>query len=85
MRDVARKEVTEMSEDYFIRKADAARRFGVRVRTLERWEGLGFFPRRVQIGPGAVGYRASELEKFAESRQYAERRKSEGAAAPEAA
>jgi predicted DNA-binding transcriptional regulator AlpA len=66
-----------MSEDYFVRKAEAARRFGVRVRTLERWEGLGFFPRRVQIGPGAVGYRGSDLEKFAESRQYAERPKSD--------
>lgn len=62
-----------MSEDYFVRKPKAAGRFGVTVRTLERWEKLGFFPRRVQIGPGAVGYRASELEKFAESRKYAER------------
>jgi predicted DNA-binding transcriptional regulator AlpA len=70
-----------MSEDYFIRKAEAARRFGVRVRTLERWEELGLFPRRVQIGPGAVGYRASELEKFAESRELAERRKSNAVAA----
>ena len=69
-----------MSEDYFVRKAEAAKRFGLRIRTLERWEELGFFPRRVQIGPSAVGYRASELEKFAESRQYAERRKSEAAA-----
>jgi predicted DNA-binding transcriptional regulator AlpA len=62
-----------MSEDYFVRKAEAARKFGVRIRTLERWEQIGYFPRRVQIGPGAVGYRASELEKFAESRKYAER------------
>jgi predicted DNA-binding transcriptional regulator AlpA len=85
MRARARKEVTEMVEDYFVRKAEAARRFGVQIRTLERWEGLGFFPRRVQIGPGAVGYRASELELFAKSRQYADRRKSEAASAPEAA
>ena len=33
-----------MSENYFVRKAEAAKRFGVRVRTLERWEELGFFP-----------------------------------------
>jgi predicted DNA-binding transcriptional regulator AlpA len=74
-----------MSEDYFVRKAEAARRFGVRVRTLERWEELGLFPRRVQIGPGAVGYRASELETFAKSRQLAERHKSSEPVAPEAA
>ena len=74
-----------MAEDYFVRKAEAAKRFGVRIRTLERWEELGFFPRRVRIGPGAVGYRSSELEKFAESRQYAERRQRSAAVTPEAA
>lgn len=72
-----------MSEDYFIRKAEVAKRFGVRPRTIERWEALGLFPRRRQIGPGAVGYLASELQKFAESRQVADRRKSNSA--PQAA
>jgi predicted DNA-binding transcriptional regulator AlpA len=67
--------------EVFIRKAEAARRFGVQIRTLERWEKAGLFPRRVQIGPLAVGYRASELQKFAESRQYPNQR----AASPEAA
>jgi predicted DNA-binding transcriptional regulator AlpA len=57
--------------EVFIRKAEAARRFGVQIRTIERWEAAGLFPRRVQIGPSAVGYRASELQKFAESREYA--------------
>jgi predicted DNA-binding transcriptional regulator AlpA len=71
--------------EVFIRKAEAARRFGVQIRTLERWEQAGIFPRRVQIGPLVVGYRASELQKFAESRQYANRRKSEAASSPEAA
>ena len=65
-----------MSE-MFVRKAEAAKRFGVRVRTLERWEALGIFPRRLQIGPGVVGYRASELEKFAESRQHTSKRERE--------
>lgn len=74
-----------MAEDYFVRKAEAARRFGVRVRTLERWEELGLFPRRVRIGPGAVGYRVVELEKFAESRQYANGRGPSIAPTPEAA
>lgn len=71
--------------EVFIRKAEAARRFGVQIRTLERWEQAGIFPRRVQIGPLAVGYRASELQKFAESRQYAERRQPSAAVTPEAA
>jgi predicted DNA-binding transcriptional regulator AlpA len=74
-----------MAEDYFVRKAEAAKRFGVRIRTLERWEELGLFPRRVQIGPGAVGYRASELETFAESRRYTDRHKSDTPTAPEVA
>ena len=70
--------------EVFVRKAEAARRFGVQIRTLERWERAGIFPRRVQIGPLAVGYRASELREFAESRQLANCRKA-AAAAPEAA
>jgi predicted DNA-binding transcriptional regulator AlpA len=63
-----------MSEqaEIFVRKAEAARRFGVQIRTIERWEKAGMFPRRVQLGPLVVAYRASELQKFAESRQYAD-------------
>jgi predicted DNA-binding transcriptional regulator AlpA len=72
-----------MSE-IFVRKAEAAKRFGVRVRTLERWEELGLFPRRVQIGPGAVGYKASDLDQFAESRQTVQRREPDKASAQEA-
>lgn len=72
-------------DEVFIRKAEAARRFGVQIRTLERWEKAGLFPRRVQIGPLAVGYRAAELKQFAESRRLALRRKSDTASAPEAA
>jgi len=71
--------------EVFVRKAEAARRFGVQIRTLERWERAGIFPRRVQIGPLAVGYRASELREFAESRQLASHRKSDAATTPEAA
>jgi predicted DNA-binding transcriptional regulator AlpA len=55
--------------EVFVRKAEAARRFGVQIRTLERWEKAGLFPRRVQIGPLVVAYRASELKAFAESRR----------------
>lgn len=54
--------------EFFIRKKEAARRFGVQIRTLERWGKAGLFPRRVQIGPLAVGYRASDLEEFAKNR-----------------
>jgi predicted DNA-binding transcriptional regulator AlpA len=72
-------------DEVFVRKGEAARRLGVTIRTLERWERAGLFPRRVQLGPLAVAYRASDLQKFAESRQLAERRKSNAASAPEAA
>ena len=71
--------------EVFIRKRHAARMFGVQVRTLERWERAGIFPRRVQIGPLAVGYRASDLARFAESRRYIARRKSDAALTTEAA
>jgi len=71
--------MTTDDREVFVRKAETARRFGVTTRTLERWELAGAFPRRVQIGPLAVGYRASELQEFAESRQYADRHKSEAA------
>jgi predicted DNA-binding transcriptional regulator AlpA len=57
--------------EVFVRKAEAARRFGVQIRTLERWEKAGLFPRRVRLGPLVVAYRADELLKFAETRQYA--------------
>jgi len=72
-------------DEVFVRKAEAARRFGVTVRTLERWELAGIFPRRVQLGPFAVGYRAAELKQFAESRQLAQRRKADTDSTPEAA
>jgi predicted DNA-binding transcriptional regulator AlpA len=68
-------------DELFIRKAEAARRLGVTIRTLERWERAGLFPRRVQLGPLAVAYRASDLQKFVESRQLAERPNSDAAAA----
>lgn len=69
--------------EVFVRKSEAARRFGVTIRTIERWERDGNFPRRVKLGPLVVAYRASELQKFAESRQYADQRRC--AAPPEAA
>jgi predicted DNA-binding transcriptional regulator AlpA len=72
-------------DEVFIRKSEAARRLGVTIRTLERWERAGLFPRRIQLGPQAVAYRASDLQQFAESRQLAERSKSNPATAPEAA
>jgi len=72
-------------DEIFVRKGEVARRFGVTIRTLERWERAGLFPRRVQIGPLVVAYRASDLREFAESRQLANRRKSDVESAPEAA
>jgi predicted DNA-binding transcriptional regulator AlpA len=70
--------------EIFVRKADVARRFGVQIRTIERWEKAGLFPRRVRLGPLVVAYRATELQKFAESRQYADQHQA-AADAPAAA
>lgn len=58
----------------FLRKSVVAARFGVTVRTLERWEREGRFPARVQIGPGTVGYREAEVAEFEASRPLASRR-----------
>jgi predicted DNA-binding transcriptional regulator AlpA len=69
--------------DYFIRPAGAAKRFGVEVRTIQRWEAAGRFPRRVQIGPLAVAYRSSELDEFAKTLPHAIQRKSATASATE--
>jgi predicted DNA-binding transcriptional regulator AlpA len=62
-------------DEVFIRKGEAARRLGVTVRTLERWTKAGCFPKLVQLGPLAVAYRATDLLKFAESRQFVESRR----------
>ena len=58
----------------FLRKSEVARRLGVTIRTLERWERDGRFPSRVQIGPGTVGYREAEVTEFEASRPLANRR-----------
>jgi predicted DNA-binding transcriptional regulator AlpA len=58
----------------FLRKSEVARRLGVTIRTLERWERDGRLPARVQIGPGTVGYRETEVIEFEASRPLASQR-----------
>jgi predicted DNA-binding transcriptional regulator AlpA len=44
-------------------------RVGVHRRTLRRWEARGLFPRRVVIGPNAVGYFTHEVDEWIASRE----------------
>lgn len=39
-------------------------RYGVSVSTLYDWMAKGLFPRPVQLGPRAVGWRIADLERW---------------------
>ncbi len=42
---------------------------GLSAATIYRWIEQGTFPRPVQLGPNSVGWRASEVEAWIESRE----------------
>lgn len=41
---------------------------GVSKRTIYRWVGTGLFPRPIPLGPGAVGWRQSDIARWREER-----------------
>ena len=53
-----------MSQAQIVRRKEAARRVGVSLRTLDRWEAASNFPKRVQLGPRAVGYSEAAVEQW---------------------
>lgn len=60
--------------DRIIRRPELCRILGVSAATLWRLEERGELPPRRQIGPGSVGWLASEIDEFLTSRQPVERR-----------
>lgn len=50
-------------------KADVARRYGISVRTLERWARKGIGPKPIRRGPRLIRYDASEVEAWRERKE----------------
>jgi len=50
-----------MSETVILRPREVARRLGVSMATLYRWSAAGHLPRPLKVGPGASGWRESEI------------------------
>ena len=58
-----------IDNDIYLRKPEVRKAAGgVSDITLDRWEADGKFPRRRQIGPGIVGWLASEIAEWQKSR-----------------
>ena len=62
-RAAARKGTTMEMSEMVVSKADAAKRLGVSIKQFNIWEAQGVLPHPVQISPGVVGYRVSDLDK----------------------
>ena len=58
--------------DSFLPPAQVAKLIGVHVRTLRRWERAGHFPRRRSLAQHRVGYLASEVRRWIETRPGAD-------------
>ena len=56
-----------MSPDPLYRPAKAAEHLGVSRATLYRYEKSGRLPHRLVLGPGASGWRLSDLELYLDS------------------
>lgn len=50
-----------MDSELILRRNETARRVGVSLRTLDRWELTSDFPKKVSLGPRAVGYPAAAI------------------------
>jgi len=56
--------------DHYIRLNEARKIAGnISRTTLKRWEQADLFPKARQIGPNSVGYLASEIQEWVESRE----------------
>lgn len=57
----------------FLRLPQVIQLLGVTESTIYRWEREGSFPKRVKIGPRAVGWPEKEVERWLEDRAAARR------------
>ena len=66
-------EVFELTENRkYWRKKQVTREVGVTYSTIWRWEQLGLFPKRRQLGPGTVAWVADEVIDWLENRPVVE-------------
>ncbi|MCY4508395.1 MAG: AlpA family phage regulatory protein [Acidobacteria bacterium] len=56
-------------EQVILRQGEVTRVTGVPKGTIYRWIEKGTFPRPVRLGPRAVGWRRTDIEKWAAERQ----------------
>ena len=57
--------------DPVLRPAQAAEALGIARSTLTRWRQRDDFPKALTLGPGAVGFRRSDIENWLASRPEA--------------
>lgn len=55
----------------YLTEQQVADTYHVGIRTLQRWRSTGEGPSFVRLGPRRVGYRLSDIEKWAADRTYA--------------
>jgi len=60
-----------MNVDRCVRERERRAITGVAPVTWWRWERAGLVPRRVRLGPKAVGWKMSQLQEWLQSRESA--------------
>lgn len=60
-----------MNARTILRPTEVERRLGVSASTLKRWAQAGFGPKRLKIGPRAVGYDATAVDEWLRTRSVA--------------
>lgn len=63
--------MSKMTSSIIYRKKSVLDKFGISETTLRRWMANEGFPRPRQLGPRAVGWISSEIEKWLDQRPVA--------------
>lgn len=63
--------MTINSDVQIMRRPDVAQALGISIPTLDRWQAKGIFPRPIQLGPQAVGWRKTVVLDWLNSREAA--------------
>ena len=68
--ETPRSEATALSEIHaeVLRPREAARYVGLSRPAIDRWRKAGKFPKALQLGPQAIGWRRSDLDKWLDDR-----------------
>ena len=59
-----------------LRQSTVLQMVGVHATTIYRWEQQGRFPKRLQLGPGSVGWREADIEGWLADRPVVDRSRS---------